>query len=41
MLDEEWLENAENLTSSFNSTGNETVDGRSIFFYPNVRPNFN
>ncbi|CBY19839.1 unnamed protein product [Oikopleura dioica] len=36
MLDEEWLENAENLTSSFNSTGNETVDGRSIFFYPNI-----
>ena len=44
MLDMDWLNNdLENLTTSFNSTGNETIDGRTMFYFPgmthNVREN--
>ena len=39
MIDLEWLDEAENLTSTFNSTGNETVDGRVMFYYPGMTHN--
>ena len=39
MLDLEWFDEAENLTSTFNSTGNETVDGRTMFYYPGMTHN--
>merc|ERR1712037_588004 len=39
MLDMEWLDDAENLTSTFNSTGNETIDGRTMFYYPGMTQN--
>jgi len=35
----EWSDDAENFTSTFNSTGNDTVDGRTMFYYPGMTHN--